>query len=413
MTEHAEQQPGRAHLRLAVVLGAFVAFGPLSIDMYLPALPELTADLHASTSAVQLTLTGCLLGLAVGQLVVGPISDVRGRLAPLKVGLGLYVLASIGCALSTDVWLLAAFRLLQGLGGAAGIVLARAIARDQFSGPNLVKFFAMLSLVSGLAPILAPVIGGQVLHVAPWPGIFVVLAVIAAVLLIVVSLKVIPETLPPSRRHPGGLRNVIGLFGSLLCDRRFVCYVLAGGLSMGAMFAYIAGSPFLLENIHGLSPQMFSACFGLNALGIAAGAQFSGRMIHRFSSFAMLTYGVTAMMVGSVLLLIGVILEAPLWYVVVALFIAIGHGGFVFTNSMSLALHAHGEKAGSASALFGLSQFVIGAAVAPLVGLKGETNAVPLGIVMVTCTAIAVSLVVISTRFDGPNRPETVIQGKI
>jgi DHA1 family bicyclomycin/chloramphenicol resistance-like MFS transporter len=244
-------------LRLIFILGALTGIGPLSIDMYLPALPHLTHDLSAGASLVQLTLTSCLVGLAAGQVVAGPISDMWGRRRPLIAGVALYTIASLLCTVATTVQLLIGLRFVQGAAGAAGIVIARAVVRDLYDGPAAARFFSLLMLVNGVAPVAAPVIGGQLLRFTSWRGVFVVIAVIGG-LMTVSALLGLRETLGPLERHAGGLRATLRTLAGLCADRVFMGYALAGGLAFAAMFAYISGSPFVIQDIYGLSPQAYS-----------------------------------------------------------------------------------------------------------------------------------------------------------
>ena len=371
-----------ARARLALLLGGLTAFAPLSIDMYLPGLPALGGDLSAGASAVQLTLTACLAGLAVGQLVAGPLSDKLGRRRPLLAGVGAYTLASALCAAAPTVWALAGLRFVQGATGAAGIVIARAIVRDTHDGIALVRFFSMLMLVTGLAPILAPVIGGQVLEVTSWRGIFLVLAAIGAVLFVAATVG-LRETLPPERRREGGIRATARTMAGLLRDRHFAGFALAGGLAFGAMFTYIAGSPFVLQEIYGASPQAFSAVFAVNSIGIVALGQLNGRLAGRVEPLTMLRVGVTTMAVaGCALFAVVAIGSLPLAALLVPLWVLVASMGLVFPNTTALALASHPEVAGSASALLGVLQFVIGAAAAPLAGIAGTGTAVPMGATM-------------------------------
>lgn len=263
------------HTRFIVLLAALVALGPLSIDGYLPGLPDLAGDLRAGAAATQLTITACLAGLAIGQLIAGPLSDTYGRRGPLLAGLGLYTIASALCAVAPDVRTLIGLRLVQGIGGAFGIVIANAMVRDRTSGTRTARLFSALTLITGLAPVFAPVLGGQLLRVTAWPGIFVGLAVLGAVML-AASAAGLPETRPSASRRP-----LPAVVGQLLSDRVFTGYVLANGLVFAAMFAYISGSPFVLQEIHGLSPQQYSAVFAVNAAGLIAAAQISGRLVAR------------------------------------------------------------------------------------------------------------------------------------
>jgi MFS transporter, DHA1 family, multidrug resistance protein len=373
-----------------LILGALSAFGPVSMDTYLPGLPALSDDLGASASQAQLTLTACLFGLAAGQLVAGPASDALGRRRPLLIGLAAFTAASLLCAAAPEIWSLVAARFLQGAAGAAGIVLARAIARDLHSGPALARFLAMLMLVNALAPILAPIAGAQLLHVTDWRGVFVVLAGLGAVLFAVAALRV-PESLPPERRHRGGLAQTGRAFRELLSDRRFAGYVLSCGLVFAAMFAYISGSPFVLQDIHGLSPQTFSLVFGVNAAGIMLMNGLSGRTVSRVGPARLLAAGLAVQATGAAVLLVSVLAGVGLGGILPGLFLVVSSVGLVFPNAAALALADHPDRAGSASALVGLSQYLFGAAAAPLVGVAGTGTAVPMAVVIAVSSAAAVA----------------------
>jgi DHA1 family bicyclomycin/chloramphenicol resistance-like MFS transporter len=368
-----------------VVLGMLSMFGPISLDLYLPALPALATDLAASTSAAQLSITACLLGLATGQLVAGPLSDQFGRRRPLIVGLVVYLIASAACALAPTIGLLVVLRLVQGLAGAAGIVIARAVARDLYSGRRLVIIFSRLILVNGLAPILAPVIGGQLVRVTSWRGIFVVLAAFGVVLL-GAGVFGVPESLPAERRRAGGVRDTLRSFRTLLRDRLFVAVVLAAGFAGASMFAYIAGATFVLQRLFGLSAQQFSFAFGSNALGIMVLGQVGASLARRWSPHRVLALGLLMNLLGAVGLAVTVLVGLGLPYLLGSLFVMVSALGLVFPTSTALALADHPERAGAASSLLGLGQYLMGAIVAPLVGLAGEDTAVPLGIVAVSCS---------------------------
>lgn len=390
--------PARAgNLRYIVILGALVALGPLSIDAYLPGLPELTRDLDTSASGAQLTITACLVGLAVGQLVAGPLSDALGRRRPLIVGLALYTIAGLLCALATDIRLLVALRLVQGIAGAFGIVIANAIVRDRTSGAEAARFFAMLMLVTGLAPVFSPIAGGQILRVTTWEGIFIALAALSGLMLLA-SLVGLPETLPPERRQRGGLRAMGPTFVRLLSNRVFTGYVLADGFAFAAMFAYIAGSPYVLQDIHGLSPQAYSAVFGVNALGLVVAAQASGRVVHRTGARPLLAAGVIGSAVGGIAVLLAVVTDAGLAPLLVALFVAVASVGLVMPNAAALALQDHGDTAGSAAALLGFAQFLIGGVLAPIAGAGGAGTAVPMGAQMAVLGALSLIVFLALTR---------------
>ena len=371
-----------------VVLGLLSTFGPISLDLYLPALPQLAAELAASTSAAQLTITACLIGLAVGQVIAGPLSDRFGRKRPLMVGLVAYALASLACAFAWSVTVLLVLRLVQGLAGAAGIVIARAVARDLYEGRRLVVFFSQLVLVSGLAPVIAPVLGGQLNRVMTWRGIFGVLAAIGVVL-VLAGLLGLKESLPPERRVAGGLGGTLRGFAVLGRDRFFVGVALAGGFAGASMFAYIAGATFVLQRIYGLSPQGFSLAFGVNSVGIMAAAQVSGRLTRRLSPVRVLAIGLAVNLLGALCLAATVLLGLGLPFVLGSLFVMVSAIGLVLPTSTALGLSNYPERAGTASALLGLLQYLVGGLAAPLVGLAGEDTAVPLGLVAGAASASA------------------------
>lgn len=388
-----------------VVLGALSALGPLSLDLYLPGLPELADDVGASTSAAQLTLTACLLGLAVGQLLSGPWSDAVGRRRPLLIGAGTYVAASLACAIAPTIATLVALRFVQGLAGAAGIVVARAVIRDLRSGAAAARLFAGLLLISGLAPILAPVLGGQLLVVIDWRGLFVALAGLGA-LMLVGTLLWIPESHPRALRRTGGLPDTLRVFGALLRGRRFVGCTLSSGLAFAAMFAYIAASPFVLQDIYSLSPAQFSAVFATNAIGIVMAGQISSRLIARLGPRPVLGAGVATGASGGVALLAVVALGGiGLVGVLAALFLVVASIGFVIPSATAIALEGDPATAGSASALLGLTQFAIGAVSAPLVGVAGTDTAVPMALVIVACGlgAVAAFWLLLRSEHVDPN----------
>ena len=389
---------GARRLRTLVVIGSLSAFGPLSMDAYLPGLPALGRDLGGSPSATQATLTGCLLGLAAGQLLVGPVSDALGRRRPLLVGIAVYVVVSVLCALAPSIWALVVVRVVQGLAGAAGIVIARAIVRDLYSAAAAAQFFALLMLVTTLAPILAPILGAQILRVGSWRTIFYALAAAGAAILAGAA-TVLPETLPPIRRRGSGLRELRLGFRFLLRDRAFVGHVLAAGLPFAAMFAYIAGSPFVLQDVYGLSPQWYGVVFGANAFGIMLFSQVSRALVTRVGARPLLVAGLVVGATGSGLFLVCVLAGFGLAVVLPSLFLAIAAMGLVLPNASALALADHPDRAGTASALLGVSQFAFGAAVAPIVGSAGGHTAVPMAVLMAMLAAAGlIELLVVVPR---------------
>ncbi|MEV4949826.1 multidrug effflux MFS transporter [Streptomyces sp. NPDC053755] len=384
----------RAGLLVTLVLGGLTALPPLSMDMYLPALPEVTQSLRSPAATVQLTLTGCLAGMALGQLVVGPMSDKWGRRRPLLVGMVVYVAATAVCALAPTVELLIAFRLLQGLAGAAGIVIARAVVRDLYDGVEMARFFSTLMLISGAAPIVAPLIGGQILRVTDWRGVFHVLAVIG-VLLTVVVWRFLDETLPPERRHAGGVGEALRTMRGLLADRVFTGYMLAGGLAFAALFAYISASPFVVQEIYGASPQTFSLLFGLNSIGLVAVGQINGKLlVGRVSLDKTLGLGLGVILLAAVALVVmtsGVFGDPGLVPIAAGLFVLMSAMGLALPNTNAQALMRTTNAAGSAAALLGTSSFLIGAVASPLVGIAGEATAVPMAVTQLVCAVAALA----------------------
>ncbi|MDQ6423171.1 multidrug effflux MFS transporter [Paenibacillus sp. LHD-117] len=375
-------------LLIAVILGSLSGIGPLSIDMYLPALPALSDDLGASASLTQLSLTACLVGIALGQLIVGPISDVRGRRAPLLIGMAVYSIISLLCVVSPSIWAFIFLRFVQGFAGAAGIVIARASVRDLYSGVELTKFFALLMLINGAAPILAPMIGAEIVTFTSWRGVFAVLSGSGLLMLaaVFVGLK---ETLPPERRSRGGLRNTIITFRRLLGNSIFMGYAFTQGLMMAAMFAYISGSSFVLQELYGVTPRGYSLVFGLNGAGIIVASQIAGRLAGKVEARRMLAIGLSIAGAGALILMGAVTLELGLPLVIAGLFFIVSSVGITGATTTSLALQDQGSSAGSASALLGMLSFVFGGAAAPLVGLGGEGTALPLAIVILLLIAAA------------------------
>ncbi|WP_051114225.1 Bcr/CflA family multidrug efflux MFS transporter [Actinopolymorpha alba] len=380
--------PRRISARLVVLLGALTALGPMTIDLYLPALPRMTQDLQTNNSLLQLTLSAALVGLAVGQAVSGPVSDAVGRRRPLLVGLAAYVGASIVCAFAQSVGVLIAARLLQAFAGAAGIVIARAIVRDLVSGREIARLFSMLLLVTGLAPILAPVVGGQLLRLGGWRVLFGALAVFGVALFVAVYAG-FRDSLPVERRRQGGAADALRTYLRLARDRAFMGYALAGGFGFASMFAYISGSPFVYQEVFGISPQIFGILFGVNGVGLMIFSQTNGRLVHRIDPHTLLGVGQVSALTGAGLLVAGAVTGiGGVAGVLVPLFVAVASFGMVGPNAVALGLSYHPEAAGTASALMGTLQFAIGAAVGPLVTVSEVRSAVPMAVVVLACAAI-------------------------
>ncbi|MER7193642.1 multidrug effflux MFS transporter [Streptomyces flaveolus] len=384
----------RTGLLVTLVLGGLTATPPLAMDMYLPSLPEVTESLHAPAATVQLTLTACLAGMALGQLVVGPMSDKRGRRRPLLTGLAVYVVATALCALAPTVELLVAFRLAQGLAGAAAIVIARAVVRDLYDGVAMARFFSTLMLISGVAPVVAPLIGGQILRVTDWRGVFVLLTVVGVLLGGVVWAK-LPETLPEAERHAGGVGDTLRSMRGLLADRAFTGYMLAGGFAFASLFAYVSASPFVVQEIYGASPQTFSLLFGLNSIGLVVVGQINGKvLVGRVGLDRVLGIGLLVVVAAATALLLmtlGVFGEVGLAPVAAALFVLMSAMGISLPNTQALALMRVKQSAGSASALLGTSSFLIGAIASPLVGIAGKDTALPMAIVQLGAALVALA----------------------
>ncbi|MFF3867631.1 multidrug effflux MFS transporter [Micromonospora sp. NPDC001898] len=397
----APRMPGdlmsrRQRLRLVLVLGSLIAVGPLTIDMYLPALPALVTDFGTTSAAVQMTLTGTLAGLALGQLVIGPLSDAVGRRKPLIAGIALHVVASLLCVVAPNIAVLGALRVVQGLGVAAASVVAMAVVRDLFDGTEFARLLSRLLLVMGAAPILAPTLGSGLLRWTDWRGVFVALAAFG-VLLVVVAALGLRETLPAERRRRGGVRATARVYGSLLRDRTFVGLVLVAGLAMAALFAYVAGSSFVLQEQYGLNEQQFGLAFGAGAVGLIAATQGNVRLLRRYSPQRIL---VVALAVGTVAGLAMLAFAATglggLPSLLASLWVVLAAAGLAMPNAPALALSRHGEAAGTASALLGAVQFGVGALAAPLVGALG-TGAVAMAVVvaggMVAATVVLLLVV--------------------
>jgi MFS transporter, DHA1 family, multidrug resistance protein len=366
---------------MLALLGALSAFGPLSMDMYLPATPTIAASLHASQTLVQLTMSGCLAGLALGQLVAGPLSDSLGRKFPLLAGLAAFAVLSVACVLARDIETLIAFRFLQGMAGAAGVVLSLAMVRDMYEGSNLARVLGSLTLVFGLAPVLAPVVGGQILRFTSWRGVFAVLAAVGLVLL--VASCFLPETLPRGRRTPARFRQLLADSRTLLQDRRYAGNALAVGFGTGALITYVSSLPFIVEDGYHQSPQLFSVFFTINAVGLTAMAQLGTRLVRRVSAWRLTRAALCVLVVGGAGFCAASLMKhPPLAALLVPLFVFVAAFGMMRPNATALALAGQASIAGTASAYLGALQFTLGAVLAPLAGLAGLGSTGPAGIII-------------------------------
>lgn len=382
---------GRDRLRLVLVLGALVALGPLTIDMYLPALPTIVTDLDTTEATVQLTLTGTLLGLSLGQLVIGPLSDSLGRKTPLLAGTAVHVVASLASVWAPTVAVLGVLRVFQGVGAAAAAVVALAVVRDLFEGRAAATVLSRLMLIIGVAPVLAPSIGGALLTTTSWRGVFAALALTGAALM-VLGARALPETLPPERRTSGGVGSVVSRYGALLRDGSFVALIAVAGLAMSALFAYVSGSSFVLQGEYGLDQQQFALTFAAGAVALIGSSQLNVRLLDRYGP-QQITLGalVVGVVFGVLLVLVAVFGLGGLPGLLVPLFVVLGSVGLVLPNAPALALSRHGEAAGTAAALLGAVQFGFGALVAPVVGLLGN-NSVGMAATMLGGSVLALAI---------------------
>lgn len=376
-----ESKPGG--LGLFLVLGSMTLVGPAAMDIYFPGLPALARDLHATPAAAQLTVTAFIFGIAIGQFLSGPLSDVRGRRGPMLAALGAFGTVSIVCAFLPNVYLLALARLVQGVLAAAGMGIGRAIVRDLFAGAAAARYLSRLMLITGLGPIVAPVVGGQLLGVVSWRGLFVVVGFFGFTLLATGS-RWLPETLPPERRRGGGVAKTARAFASLLVDRRFLGLAGVSGFASGAVLSYVTGSSFVLQDAYGASPQLYSGVLAVSAACMVAGAQVNAQLVHRLSPQRLLTVGLLVLIVGSLLALAVVIAGGGLALISLPMMLVATSWGLIAANALALALEDKPHVAGTASAVLGVSQAVAGALIAPLVGIGGAT-ATPMAVAMTVC----------------------------
>jgi len=402
---------GRQRLKLVLVLGALVALGPLSIDMYLPALPRIAQDLLTTESTIQLTLSGTVLGLGLGQLLVGPLSDAVGRRTPLLVGTAVHVLASLLCLVAPNVELLTAARVLQGLGASAGAVLALAIVRDLFNDRAAATLLSRLILVMGVSPVLAPTLGSALLRWSEWRGVFVALAVLGLLIVLFAALA-LPETLPAHRRQTLAVGATLRTYGGLLTDRTFVGLVLVAGLAMAALFGFVAGASFVFQLQYGLTQSQFGVLFGVSAVWLIAATQLNARLLRRYEPHQVLvTASVFATVAGAVMFGLAVFGVSSIVAVALPLWAVLFFAGLMLPNAPAVALSQHGETAGTAAALLGAVQFGVGALVSPVVGVLGN-NALAMATVIAGGLLLAMLVLVLLARpwrLDTSNVDSTVV----
>ncbi|MEN8600274.1 multidrug effflux MFS transporter [Microbacterium rhizosphaerae] len=376
-----------------ILLGALTALGPFTVDLYLPAFPIVESDFHTTAAMVQLTLTGTMIGFGLGQLIVGPLSDKVGRRIPLLSVTALHILASLAAALAPTLLLLGTARVFQGIGAAAGGVVAMAMVRDLFGGRRLVVMLSRLALVSGVAPVLAPLVGSTLLLVMPWRGIFVVLAVYGAVML-ACSLFILPETLPKARRHERGATTVWQRYGGVLSDRVFIGVLIIGAMTFSGLFSYLSSSSFLFQQGYDFTPQQFGLLFAANSLGVVVGVQFASRLAARFGPQWVMAWSTSVLVLASASIIVTDQLHLGLWGTIIPLFVFMTACGFTFPCVQVLALDRHGKAAGTAASLIGAANFGIAGLVSPLVGWLAKDSgitATTMASVMVGCALIGVA----------------------
>ena len=378
-----------------LLVSSLTAIGPLTIDLYLAAFPQITNELRTTPANVQLTITATLAGLALGQLLLGSVSDAFGRRPPLIAALALYVVVSMAIVATPSVEMLTVLRFLQGFSAAAGMVVSMAIVRDRYSGVAMGKVIARLMLIVGVAPILAPTLGAQLLLIGSWRMMFAVLAGFGALLLALV-LFVLPESLPVERRRVGGIGSALRSYRGLLSDRPFMGLALLSGFYIAALFTYVASSTFVFQDGFDLSAQEFGLVFGAGSLAITIGSQVNGALVGRVTPERMLTVAVWSGVVLSAGLVVVALGGGGLWALVALLVPTLGTAGFVFPSVPAIALEANAHRAGSAAALLGSVQFGIGAAIAPLTGLFGQTALSMAGVMFSVIVVAAVLLTAVS-----------------
>ncbi|MBK5007468.1 multidrug effflux MFS transporter [Pseudomonas sp. S32] len=391
------------NLRMVLILGALSAFGPLAIDFYLPAFPAMAQAFATDEQHVQATLAAYFLGLSMGQLLYGPVADRFGRRKPLMFGVTLFTLASLACAYAPSLDALVLARFVQALGGCAGMVLSRAIVSDKCDPVASAKVFSQLMLVMGLAPILAPMLGGVLVNLVGWQSIFLALSLFSAGCLLAVSLG-LPESMPahvPRQPLSGALRQYLRLAG----DRVFLGHALTGGIAIAGMFAYIAGSPFVFIKLYGIPAEHYGWFFGANAAGFILVAQVNARLLARRGPAFLLARAVWVYLAAGVALLgVAAVKPTALWPLLVPLFVCIASLGCILPNASACAMSGQGARAGSASALMGCVQFSVAAGAAALVGVLHDGSAVPMALVMSLCGALVVSAALLTRRLQA-SRP--------
>jgi len=382
-----QENSAKVSFIIVVFLGLLTAITPLATDLYLPALPIMPGELNTTASNIQMTIGVMTFGVALGQLFGGPISDTMGRKMPLIVGNLLCVISSIICAYAPSIEILLLGRFLQGLTGSVGVVISKAIARDFASGQELTKLFALLMMVNGLAPVIAPLVGGQLLLFTTWRVIFIILAVFSAILL--VGSLLFRESLPKEKRVTGGVGVAVKNYITLIKDKPFLGQTLIQLFAFGGFFAYISGSSFVYQNIFGLSAQEFSYLFGINSCGIVLASAISSRVSNVITAKQLLTFSLWQLTIGSLLFLVSMIFDWSLIPVTTILFFTVCTVSLFGSASFSMAMTKYGKMAGSASAILGFASMFAAGIVSPLVGIGGGHTGVPMGITMLVCAVLS------------------------
>ncbi|MBP2407439.1 multidrug effflux MFS transporter [Brachybacterium fresconis] len=405
--EELSRTRGKVTIVVIVVLTTLSAIGPLATDMYIPAFPEVAGELGTTASRMQLTITAFFLGTASGQVVAGPLSDRMGRRTPLLIGIVLCLLASIGCALAPSVEILLVLRVLQGIGGGFGMVLGRAVLIDMTDGPELFRLMNIMQGVGGVAPIVAPLMGGIILIVGQWREIFLVIAAMSLISLIGVLVR-IPESLPPSRRHSGGFRTFLRNVRTLLHRRTFVAYMLVNAFSAFALMAYVSASSFVVQEMLGFTSSEYSVSFAINSMGMMSMSLLSARLTRSIHPRKLIRVGLVVVSLASFSLLIGsLFLDTPAWIVLPAFFFTVAPQGLIFGNGGALASDQAREIAGTGSAMLGLGFSFAASVAAPLVGIAGTHSSLPMAIAMVCGVLISGTFFVLAGRGSGTPNPHT------
>ncbi|MFG1732171.1 multidrug effflux MFS transporter [Paenibacillus sp. 843] len=377
-------------LGFALILAAFSALGPFTVDMYLASLPQIAVFFGTSAAAVQASLTTSLLGLGLGQLVMGPLSDMYGRRPPLLTSMILYILSSIGCAFAPSIEWFICLRFIQGVAASAGLVISRAIVRDRYSGVEMTKFIALLTMISNVAPLISPTLGSAVMSYSSWGSVFLFLGALG-IALTAITVGGLKESLPVLQRVPSNPRSLIKNYNSLFRERSFMGYALVNGILFAGVFAYVAGTPFIYQNMYGVSPQSFSILFALNGLAIIAGSQFVKLLAGRLTESRLFRIGLIIAFLSSAAILFVVLVHGALSAMFISIFLFAFSIGIIEPISFTLAMESQGHIAGSASAVLGSLQFALGAVTSPLVGIAGENSAIPFGMVIFSTSLLSIA----------------------